>query len=131
MHLKWIKLYPFKPLYKPNSAMDAFIPSLDEISSVVLEKKVVKGVYNFSCNKITYPLLVQWVWLVLSHWYWRKGRKCEKFTNKHTNPTWGSWASADICCNRGNHLKNWLMVTAHTSPTVTLSQVLDQPTRVN
>ena len=88
-----------------------FVPSLVEIGSVVLEKKIFYNFVNvFSLfrnylplekggalhlNKLESPspkdALCQ-VWMKLAQWFWRRRWKCEKFTTTTTTTTDKFWS---------------------------------------
>ena len=83
-----------------------FVPSLVEICSVVLEKKIFKfrqGIFTLFRNylplakggalhlsKLEFPSLIDvlcQVLLILAQWLWRRKWKCEKFTIMTTTTT--------------------------------------------
>ena len=48
------------------------------------------------------------VWLILAQWFWRKRRKCEKFTVKQTDRQTNDRRHAIKKAHLSSHLSEWM-----------------------
>ena len=99
----WKRAVPFIWTNSNLFIQGCFVPILVENGSVILEKKFFHFVNVFTLfrnylplekggalhlNKLESPSLrntLCQVWLKLAQWFWRRRRKCEKFTDRQTD----------------------------------------------